>query len=98
MNINSTKDYKYILGQRVDYTTYHNAVDKIIKYSNKEKSSYICASNVHMVMESHDNNNFQNIINNKINSSNFELNLIFQVKFTIIILYNFKYNLWFFKR
>ena len=64
MNINSTKDYKYILGQRVDYTTYHNAVDKIIKYSNKEKSSYICASNVHMVMESHDNNNFQNIINN----------------------------------
>jgi len=63
LNIHSTKDYKYILGQRVDYTTYRNAVDRIIQYSNNKKSSYICASNVHMVMESYDNKKFQNIVN-----------------------------------
>ena len=63
MNINSTKDYKYILGQRVDYTTYRKAADRIIQYSNRKKSSYICVSNVHMVMESYDNKKFQNIVN-----------------------------------
>jgi len=63
LNINSTKDYKYILGQRVDYTTYRKAADRIIQYSNRKKSSYICVSNVHMVMESYDNKKFQNIVN-----------------------------------
>lgn len=55
---------KYILGQRVDFTTYDQSVEEILKLSNHGISSYICASNVHMIMESYDNKDFQNIINN----------------------------------
>jgi len=62
--MNFTNQHKYILGQRVDFTTYKIAVEKIIKFAKQNKSSYICVSNVHMVMESYDNKDFQNIINN----------------------------------
>ena len=64
MSKNNIKQSKLILGQRVDYTTYKLAVDEIISFSNNQTSSYICASNVHMVIESYDNKKFQNIVNN----------------------------------
>jgi N-acetylglucosaminyldiphosphoundecaprenol N-acetyl-beta-D-mannosaminyltransferase len=58
------KDSKLILGQRVDFTTYDKSVKKIIQFATQNQSAYICASNVHMVMESYDNKDFQRIINN----------------------------------
>ncbi len=64
MNQNTSTNYKYILGQKVDYATFEKAIDNIIQLTNKQRSSYICASNVHMVMESFDSNNYQKIINN----------------------------------
>ena len=63
MNKPKNKENKYILGQRVDYTTYRLAVEEIIGYSKNQISSYICASNVHMIMESYDDINFQKIVN-----------------------------------
>ena len=57
------KQFRYILGQRVDFTSYHDAKKIILNFSKINKASFICASNVHMVMESYDDYNFQNIVN-----------------------------------
>ena len=57
------KQFRYILGQRVDFTSYHDAKKIILNLSKINKASFICASNVHMVMESYDDYNFQNIVN-----------------------------------
>lgn len=53
-----------ILGQRVDFTTFEKATDKIIRMAQNGKGGYVCVSNVHMVMEGFDNPNFRSVVNN----------------------------------
>ncbi|KAB2880954.1 WecB/TagA/CpsF family glycosyltransferase [bacterium] len=55
--------YRSILGMRVDFTTYRQAVDTIFRLILNEKKTYVCVANVHMVMEAYDNSEFQQIIN-----------------------------------
>lgn len=52
-----------ILGMRVDGTCYERAIDQITAWARARESRYVCVSTVHMVMEGHDNPEFQEIVN-----------------------------------
>jgi N-acetylglucosaminyldiphosphoundecaprenol N-acetyl-beta-D-mannosaminyltransferase len=56
-------DHRYIIGMRVDATTYDDATKRIIAGAKAGKSAYVCASNVHMVMETHDSRSFADVVN-----------------------------------
>jgi N-acetylglucosaminyldiphosphoundecaprenol N-acetyl-beta-D-mannosaminyltransferase len=58
-----TLDSRYIIGMRVDATTYADATQRIIAGAKAAKSAYVCASNVHMVMETYDSPSFADIVN-----------------------------------
>lgn len=51
-----------ILGVRIDQMTIEKASDIIIQLSH-EGHSYICAANVHMIMECYDDFEFQDVVN-----------------------------------
>lgn len=55
--------YRYILGQRVDYTTYDRAARQILDMAHDGRGGYVCISTVHMVMEGYDDPDFQRIVN-----------------------------------
>ncbi len=52
-----------ILGMRVDVTTYADATARIMDWSRSAQSRYVCASNVHMVMETNDSAEFRDVVN-----------------------------------
>lgn len=54
---------KYILGMRVDGTSYQDTIDQIFSWIKQKSSSYICVSNVHMTMETYDDTDFRNVVN-----------------------------------
>jgi N-acetylglucosaminyldiphosphoundecaprenol N-acetyl-beta-D-mannosaminyltransferase len=54
---------RYILGTLVDATSYEEATRKIIAWAETGESRYVCAANVHMIMEGFDDPEFKNIIN-----------------------------------
>jgi N-acetylglucosaminyldiphosphoundecaprenol N-acetyl-beta-D-mannosaminyltransferase len=54
---------RYILGMRVDYTTFELATEKIIQLALNESGGYVCIGTVHMVMESFDDPEFKKIVN-----------------------------------
>jgi len=55
-----------ILGAGIDSTSIEQVIDAIKSWiiNNKYFGRYICVSNVHMIMESYDDNKFMQIINN----------------------------------
>jgi N-acetylglucosaminyldiphosphoundecaprenol N-acetyl-beta-D-mannosaminyltransferase len=55
--------HRYILGTRVDATSCDDAAARIVHWARAGESRYICACNVHMVMEAHDAEGFQRIVN-----------------------------------
>ncbi len=55
--------FRHILGMRVDATSYEDATDRIISWARTNESCYVCAANVHMVMEAHDDQDFMQVIN-----------------------------------
>jgi N-acetylglucosaminyldiphosphoundecaprenol N-acetyl-beta-D-mannosaminyltransferase len=59
----SVLDYRQIIGMRVDATTYADATQRIIAGAKTGRSSYVCAANVHMVMEAYDSPAFAAIVN-----------------------------------
>lgn len=59
-----TFQHRYILGMRVDATNYTHASEKTIAWALQGKGLYICASNVHMTMETWGNPQFRDIVNN----------------------------------
>jgi N-acetylglucosaminyldiphosphoundecaprenol N-acetyl-beta-D-mannosaminyltransferase len=52
-----------LLGQRIDATTYAETTSIVLAWAQHRLSKYVCVSNVHMVMESWDNRNFQRLVN-----------------------------------
>lgn len=52
-----------ILGLRVDATNYADAVARICRWANQNQSRYVCAANVHMVMEAYDCELFRSAVN-----------------------------------
>ncbi|AFZ26425.1 exopolysaccharide biosynthesis protein, WecB/TagA/CpsF family [Cylindrospermum stagnale PCC 7417] len=57
-------EYRHILGMRVDATSYEDATQRIVAWSQKRESKCVCAANVHMTMETYDNPKFAQIVNN----------------------------------
>jgi N-acetylglucosaminyldiphosphoundecaprenol N-acetyl-beta-D-mannosaminyltransferase len=54
---------RYVLGMRVDATSYQDAVERVTRWAGLRESRYVCVSNVHMVMEAYDDPEFQAAVN-----------------------------------
>jgi len=55
--------FRYILGTRIDATTYADATHAIMQWARARLSRYVCAANVHMVMEAYDDLHFRRVVN-----------------------------------
>lgn len=55
--------HRHILGMRVDATSYQKATCQIIDWAKAAESRYVCAANVHMVMEAYDKQEFAQVVN-----------------------------------
>jgi N-acetylglucosaminyldiphosphoundecaprenol N-acetyl-beta-D-mannosaminyltransferase len=55
--------YRLILGTRVDVIDYAQAVRKILEWAHQRYSGFVCAANVHVVMEGFDNSKYREMIN-----------------------------------
>ncbi len=60
----ATLESRYILGMRVDATSYEDATQRILAWAQTKTSKYVCAANVHMTMETYDAPTFARIVNN----------------------------------
>lgn len=56
-------EYRYILGTRVDATSFQEATQHILEWAEAGESRYVCAANVHMVMEAYDSPAFRKVVN-----------------------------------
>lgn len=56
-------DSRTVLGQRVDATSYEDAVRRVIEWGRARESRYVCVSTVHMVMEGWDSKDFRACVN-----------------------------------
>src|SRR5579863_10495183 len=56
-------DSRYILGVRVDATTYSDAVSRICEWAHYGCSSYVCCASVNNIMEAHDSPDFHQVMN-----------------------------------
>ena len=52
-----------VIGTRVDSTSYSCATEVILDWSTRQESRYVCAANVHMLMETHDSSEYRQVIN-----------------------------------
>ncbi len=48
----------------VDVTSYPDAAGRVVNWASQGLSRYVCAANVHMVMETHDDVAFKTVVNN----------------------------------
>jgi N-acetylglucosaminyldiphosphoundecaprenol N-acetyl-beta-D-mannosaminyltransferase len=55
--------HRFILGTRVDATSYADATDRILQWAQAGESRYVCICGVHGVMESHDSQEIQRVHN-----------------------------------
>jgi N-acetylglucosaminyldiphosphoundecaprenol N-acetyl-beta-D-mannosaminyltransferase len=54
---------RFILGTRTDSLSYSAAAAQVLTWAAASESRYVCASNVHVTMESHDSPEFRGIMN-----------------------------------
>jgi len=54
---------RFILGTRVDVIDYAQAVRKILQWARQRYSGFVCAANVHVVMEGFDSSEYREMIN-----------------------------------
>ena len=55
--------YQYILGIRVDETSYKDTKKRVMDWATSGEYRYVCAANVHMIMEAYDSKEFRKIVN-----------------------------------
>lgn len=53
----------FVLGTRVDVIDYDQAVRRIIGWAHQRYSGFVCAANVHVVMEGFDDSRYRDMIN-----------------------------------
>jgi len=54
---------RWILGTRVDAASYEDATRQIVEWAGRAESRYVCAANVHMLMEAYDDASFREAVN-----------------------------------
>lgn len=59
----SPLEHRHIVGMRVDATSYQDATDRILAWAATKTGKYVCASNVHMAMETYDRPTFAQVVN-----------------------------------
>jgi N-acetylglucosaminyldiphosphoundecaprenol N-acetyl-beta-D-mannosaminyltransferase len=52
-----------IIGSRVDPVNYAQAIHQVVAWAQQHESRYVCAANVHMLMEAYDSPEFRDIVN-----------------------------------
>lgn len=52
-----------IIGTRVDTTSYLHATRIVLDWSTRQESRYVCAANVHMLMEARDSSEYAKVVN-----------------------------------
>ena len=55
--------HRYILGMRVDATSYGGATERVLAWARTGESRYVCVATVHMVMEAYDDPGFRDAVN-----------------------------------
>ena len=55
--------HRHIFGMRVDGTSYEDTTNQIMSWVLSGEYRFVCAANVHMVMEAYDSKDFRSIIN-----------------------------------
>ena len=58
-----TNNFKYILGTRVEGTSYEDTTNRILTQASSGDYGYVCVANVHMIMEAFDSEDFRKIVN-----------------------------------
>lgn len=53
----------HVLGTRVDQTSYEHATSQILGWARRGRSCFVCAANVHMIMEAYDDPEFRRAVN-----------------------------------
>jgi len=56
-------NYRYILGIRVDRTSYTDTTNRVIAWATSGDYRYVSVANVHMIMEAYDSDDFRKIVN-----------------------------------
>lgn len=54
---------RWILGMRVDATSYDDVTQQVVRWARAGVSRYVCVANVHMTMEAYDEHEFRRIVN-----------------------------------
>jgi N-acetylglucosaminyldiphosphoundecaprenol N-acetyl-beta-D-mannosaminyltransferase len=54
---------RFVLGTRIDATTYADAVARILAWVRETAPGFVCAANVHLVMEAHDHADYGAMVN-----------------------------------
>lgn len=62
-NVLTDPAFHHVLGMRVDATSYADATSRVLAWAREGRSAYVCAANVHMVMEGHDDPAFRAVVN-----------------------------------
>ena len=55
--------YRYVLGMRVDGTSYTGAAAQVVQWAQEAVGRYVCVANVHMTMEAYDAPDFRQLVN-----------------------------------
>ena len=56
-------NHQHILGTCVNTVCYEDTINQVMALATSEDYCYVCAANVHMVMEAYDSEDFRKIIN-----------------------------------
>jgi len=59
----SPLDSRFVLGMRVDSTSYEDATARILDWTRREESRYVCIATVNNVMEAYDSQAFLSVMN-----------------------------------
>jgi N-acetylglucosaminyldiphosphoundecaprenol N-acetyl-beta-D-mannosaminyltransferase len=54
---------RYVLGMRVDATSYEDASQRVLQWARRGRSAYVCVATVHMTMEAYDSAAFRQVVN-----------------------------------
>ncbi len=56
-------DHEFVVGMRVDTTSFDQVVSDVLDWAKDSQSRYVCVANVHMAMEAHDKPDFREVVN-----------------------------------
>lgn len=54
---------RYVLGMRVDATSYEDASRRVVRWARGGRSAYVCVASVHTVMEAFDSPDLRRVVN-----------------------------------